>query len=176
MWNNNDKIMELFYQLNDEKNKFPCVCPICNNQAAHIYIHSHNEKHAGVWMWCSHCESSSHMSINTPNWWENPDFVDEEQLSCEPDYLESLAGKIDEWINNIPAKGNIDSNLAIVMENKFKVKFKKTCREIPAGTVGTIVVRDDFKSVKIEFIGSKGEVINIPNSYEDLTEIVDVIN
>ena len=80
MWNDNDKIMGIFDKANEGGMQFPCQCPVCQKQSAHVYIHRHNDKHSGIWTWCNECGASVHLSGQTPSWWVNPDFVDADQL------------------------------------------------------------------------------------------------
>lgn len=176
MWSNNDKLMEIFDMTNNGKTHFPFACPICNKEAAHVYIHSHDDRHCGIWAWCSSCGSYSHMSGESPNWWKNPDFVDTEQLCSEPDYLETLSDKIDTWINSILPDEKAFPENTLIMENKFKVKLLVDCQDIPAGTTGTLVIRDDFRKITIDFINTEGEMINLKIQPNKVTSIFEVIN
>lgn len=176
MWTDNDKIMTLFDKANTGETKFPCECPVCQKQSAHIYIHRHNDRHCGVWTWCSECRASSHMSGNTPAWWENPDFVDSSKLCSEPTYLDKMADGIDEWVNQISPKDNAESIAPFVMEDRFNVRLKEDLQGIPAGETGVIVVKNDFKTLTVEFITNDGLTIAIHESSTRLTEIVEVVN
>ena len=176
MWSNNDKLMEIFDMTNNGKTHFPFACPICNKEAAHVYIHSHDDRHCGIWAWCSSCGSYSHMSGESPNWWKNPDFVDTEQLCSEPDYLETVSDKIDTWINSILPDEKAFPENTLIMENKFKVKLLVDCQDIPAGTTGTLVIRDDFRKITIDFINTEGEMINLKIQPNKVTSIFEVIN
>ena len=176
MWSNNDKLIEIFDMTNNGKTHFPFACPICNKETAHVYIHSHDDRHCGIWAWCSSCGSYSHMSGESPNWWKNPDFVDAEQLCSEPEYLETLSDKIDSWINSILPDEKAFPENTLIMENKFKVKLLVDCQDIPAGTTGTLVIRDDFRKITIDFINTEGEIINLKIQPDKVTSIFEVIN
>lgn len=175
MWNDNNKIIEIFDKATDRKSKYPCECPICNNQTAHIYVHKHNEQHCGIWAWCSSCKASSHLSGKTPLWWNNPEFVDPAKLCADPEYLDQMKGRIDEWVNDIVPKENTKVDKPFVMENRFNVILKEELQGIPAGTTGVIVIKDDFKAVNIIFIDANGKKININTSPETLLKIIEVI-
>ena len=45
MWNDNDRILSIFRNVEDGKSVYPCECPVCNTRNAHIYIHKHNDRH-----------------------------------------------------------------------------------------------------------------------------------
>ena len=175
MWNDNDKIMAVFDKANEGGTQFPCKCPICQNHSAHVYIHRHNDKHCGIWTWCNECGASAHMSGDTPSWWVNPDFVDAAQLCSDPTYLNKLADKIDGWANSLVPSENTENTSPFVMENKFDVVLKEELQGIPARTSGVIVIRDDFRTVKIDFIGADGKVIRINETPEKLTQIIEVV-
>jgi len=176
MWNDNDKIMDIFDKVNEDGIKFPCQCPICHHHSAHVYIHRHNDKHCGIWTWCNRCGASAHMSGETPSWWVNPDFVDSAQLCAEPSYLNKMADKIDEWINSLVPTENTISTSPFVMENKFDVILKQELQGLPIGTAGVIVIRDDFKTLKIDFIGADGKTLRINEPPEKLPQIVEVVS
>lgn len=171
MWNDNDKIIEIFSKVDENQIVYPCVCPICNKQTAHIYIHKHNDRHCGIWTWCSNCKASSHLSGKTPLWWENPDFVDPAKLCAEPEYLDQMKDKIDEWVNAIVPKDNAKANKPFIMENRFNVILKEELQGIPAGTKGVIVIKDDFKKQTIVFIDAEGKKTNINSHPEDLLNL-----
>lgn len=176
MWNDNDKIIEIFENCEDGKTKFPCFCPVCNSQSAHVYIHKHNDRHCGIWTWCSNCGATSHLSGNTPQWWKNPDFIDPAQLCADPEYLEQMKDRIDEWVNTIAPTDYVIPPKPFVMENRFDVILREELHGIPAGTSGVIVVKDDFKTLTITFISSDGKKINIQETPEELVKIIEVVN
>lgn len=176
MWNNNDKIMSVFDMDNNGNAHFPFTCPICNKENVHIYIHNHDDKHCGIWVWCSSCHSYSHMSGELPKWWKNPDFVDADKLCSEPEYLETISDKIDIWVNNIMLNEKIFPEKSLVMENKFKVKLLVNYQDIPAGVIGTLIVKDDFRKITISFVNSKGEIINLKIQPEKVASVFEVIN
>ena len=175
MWNDNDKIMKIFEKAIEGGVRFPCQCPVCQNLSAHIYIHRHDDKHCGIWTWCSKCGAKSHMSGKTPTWWLNPDFVDATQLCANPSNLDEIAEKIDEWVNSLIPTEKTKSVTPFVMEDRFNVVLKEELQGMSVGTAGTIVIRDDFKKVKIDFIGTDGKTISIHESPEKLPQFVEVI-
>lgn len=176
MWIDNDKIMVVLDAANEGKSHFPCVCPICEKKSAHIYIHRHDNRHCGIWTWCSSCGSYSHMSGRTPKWWKNPDFVDVNQLCSEPEYLEKISDKIDTWTNNILLDKKAFYEKPLILENKFKVKLLFDYQGIPAGTIGTLIIKDDFKNIKVDFInGESNNKINLKIQSERVTSLFEVI-
>jgi len=106
MWNDsNDTIMDIFDDACEGAISFPAVCPLCQNKNAHLYMHRHDAKHGGIWMWCSSCNSYAHMSGIIPAWWRNPSFVEESALDSEPVFLDNISALIDPWVNTIlPSK------------------------------------------------------------------------
>ena len=175
MWNDNNKIMVIFDEIENGKTVYPCTCPACEGQTSHVYIHKHNDRHCGIWVWCSKCGAYSHMSGVAPKWWKNPDFIDPAQLCAEPEYLEQMKARIDEWVNTIVPTDVSKSNKPFVMESRFDVVFKEKLKNIPEGTIGTIVIKDDFKTMKIEFIGVDGKAVKLDESPNNLEKIVEVI-
>ena len=175
MWNDNEKIMGIFDKANEGGTQFPCKCPICQKHSAHVYIHRHNDKHCGIWTWCNECGASAHMSGETPVWWENPVFVDADKLCSDPSYLNEMTDKIDEWTNSLVPTEATETKRPFVMENRFNVVFNEKIQEIPAGANGVIVIRDDFRTVEIDFIGADGKAVHINATPEKLTQIVEVI-
>ena len=176
MWNDNDKIMEIYDKTNNGETHFPCQCPVCKKQSAHIYIHRHDDNHCGVWTWCNECCASAHMSGETPTWWANPGFVDATKLCSDPSYLNEMAEKIDNWTNSLIPEEVPKTKLPFVMENRFDVVFKEAIQGIPAGATGTIVIQDDFRTVKINFIDANGKTICINETPEKLIQIVKVVS
>lgn len=121
MWNDsNDTIMNIFDAANEGKATFPACCPICQQKAAHIYMHRHDTMHGGVWLWCSSCHSYAHMSGIIPDWWKNPTYTDENMLDSEPEYLDNIAALIDPWVNSIlPASDTKDSKNSVCCTNSL---------------------------------------------------------
>lgn len=175
MWINNDKIMEIFDIANHGATYFPAVCPICNKKSAHVYIHSHDDRHCGIWTWCSSCGSSSHMSGDVPKWWKNPEFVDAEQLCSEPEYLETISDKIDTWVNSIMPNEKAFSEKPLIMENKFGARLLMDYQGLPAGATGILVIKDDFKRITIDFITTEGKSINLKIQPEKVTSVFEII-
>lgn len=105
MWtDDNDKIMEIYNLALIPETVFPVKCPICGSSTGHIYIHRFDEKHGGIWVWCSECHSFGHMSGIIPDWWNNNDGVDENSLESEPYYLDKYAAMVDDWVNSLERK------------------------------------------------------------------------
>ena len=175
MWSDNDKITRVFDKAIAGGTQFPSQCPVCQNHSAHVYIHRHNDKHCGIWIWCNKCGASSHMSGETPAWWANPDFVDAAKLCSDPSYLNEMADEIDEWVNSLIPLETTETVSPFVMENRFHVVFKEDVQGIPSGTTGVIIIRDDFRTVKIDFIGTDGKTVCINETPEKLTQIVEVV-
>ena len=175
MWLSNDKIIVVLDEVNSGKIDLPCDCPICNKKTAHIYIHRHDDRQCGIWVWCSSCKSYSHMSDESPKWWKNPDFIDINQLCSEPEYLDTISDKIDAWVNDIMPNEKTVSEKPLIMENKFKVKLLADYQNIPAGTCGTLVIKDDFKKITIDFVNAEGKKTNLKIQPEKVTSIFEVI-
>lgn len=62
------------------------------------------------------------------------------------------------------------------MENRFNVILEEDLQGIPAGTSGSIVVKDDFKTMTIDFIAIGGKRIRIHEEPDSLLKKVKVIN
>ena len=116
------------------------------------------------------------MSGKTPKWWNNPDFIDSEQLCGDPEYLDQMKERIDEWINSIIPKELTTSSKPIIIENRFDVILKEELQGIPAETTGTIVIKDDFKAMTIDFIGIDGKTVRIHETPERILRIVKVVS
>lgn len=175
MWNDNDKIIEIFDKANEGGTQFPCKCPVCRNCSAHVYIHRHNDKHCGIWTWCSACGATSHMSGEAPAWWLNPDFVDAAQLCSDPSNLNEIADRIDKWVNSLVPSEKTETTSPFVMEDRFDVVLKEELEGIPVGTTGAIVIRNDFRTVKIDFIGTNGKTVSIHETPEKIPQFVEVV-
>lgn len=175
MWKDNDKIIKILDDINEDDIRFPCSCPICSGKSAHIYIHSHNDNRCGIWTWCDSCEAFSHMSGMPPKWWKNLDIVDATQLCAEPKYLNQMKDSIDEWVNSILPKENRESSKPFVMENKFNVILKENFQGISAGTTGVIVVKDSFKAIEIDFIGTDGKEIRVNEPINNFVKAIEII-
>lgn len=175
MWNDNDKIIKVYNKAIEEKAHFPCLCPVCHNISAHVYIHRHSEDHCGIWTWCSACKATAHMSGKAPIWWKNPDFVELSQLCSDPTYLNNMADKIDEWANSLMHTKSSENNAPFVMKNRFRVVLKEKIDGIEAGTAGVIVIRDDFKTVRVDFITADGKTIRLNEAPEKIERAALVI-
>lgn len=88
------------------------------------------------------------MSGQTPTWWKNPVFINEHELCSEPDYLETQAVAIDEWINTLIPIKETKSNQPFVIEDRFNVIIKNDIQGILAGTQGVMVVKTTLKLSK----------------------------
>ena len=159
----------------DGGTQFPCQCPICHKRFGHIYFHQHNDKNCGIWTWCNNCGSAAHMSGETPTWWVNPGFVDADQLCSDPSYLNEISDIIDKWVNSLVPSKNTESTSPVVMETRFDVILKEDLQGIPRGTNGTIVIKDDFKTLAIDFIGTDGKTVRIHEPPESILQTVEVI-
>jgi hypothetical protein len=115
------------------------------------------------------------MSGEAPKWWKNPDFVDVNKLCSEPEYLETISGKIDRWVNEIVPAEKTPSEKPVVMENRFKVRLLADYQELAAGTVGTLVIKDDFRKMTIDFIDAEGKKTNLKIQPERVTNVFEVI-
>ena len=174
MWHNNDGLIQTYNRFIENKEVFPCECPECKNQSVHIYVHSHENNHCGVWVWCSKCCAFSHMSAQTPSWWKNPVFIDENELCSEPDYLEENSDEIDEWVNSFKSckRSKMQQN---VIEDCFNVRLKTDIQGIPSGAEGTIVIKNDFKTVTVQFISKDGEITEILLNHVELIKSVEIL-
>lgn len=99
-WHDDETKFNGFFDI-DADTVFPKLCPICHTESGHIFYYQHGERHAGVWVWCSHCKAYSHGSYISPEWWKNPPFIRLDKLCHEPDYLEENAADVDKWINEL---------------------------------------------------------------------------
>jgi hypothetical protein len=105
MWkDDNDKINEVLFKLNEAK--FPAKCPICGENDYHMYMvrFSENDKHGSSWVWCSNCKNYSHYQYLIPENWKNMQSIDLDLLEEEPSYLETQKNEIDEYINEFLAQ------------------------------------------------------------------------
>jgi len=174
MWKDSDKLVEKYNCFVDGGAKVPFECPECNSKAVHIYIHSHDSNHCGIWIWCSECGAFAHMSGQTPEWWKNPVFIDGHQLCSEPDYLETKAIEIDEWVNSFSACKRNKSQQNVIVD-RFNVRLTTDIQDIPSGTEGVIVIKNDFKTVKVQFISKDGATTNILLDHAELIKSVEIL-
>ena len=82
---------------------------------------------------------------------------------------------LDDWINAIIPKEVTKSSKPFIMENRFEVILEEDLQGIPAGTSGTIIVKDDFKTMTIDFIAVGGKRIRIHEEPDSLLKKVKVI-
>lgn len=104
MWkDDDDKIINILDSIEgEEKEQFPVLCPICGKREGHLYFHRYNnESVGGMWAWCSACRHSMHTRFKLPEWWENLEIINFQELTSYPDYLERNKGVIDEWMNKL---------------------------------------------------------------------------
>ena len=108
-WHNFEEVEEIRVQsflnkaMAGERLSLPARCPHCHfsPNTMHIYLHRHNVKIGGAWVWCSRCRRYVHISIVPPVWWRNIDEVEEESLTSMPEYLDELAFIIDQHWNHL---------------------------------------------------------------------------
>ena len=175
MWKDEkDNMLDILDEIEKGQAKFPTVCPNCGSNSTHIYIQDHGDKHCGVWIWCSECGAYAHMSGQTPNWWKNPVFIDENELCSEPDYLDGKFIEIDEWVNNLVLGKKIKGTQNII-EDRFKVRLKIDIQELTAGTEGVLVIKNNFKTMQFQFICDCGKVVDIMLSKEELLQAVEIL-
>ena len=121
MWNDNDdRIMRLLPLAGENCSVFPEVCPICGARTGHVYMHRYKEGRGGIWIWCSSCHSYSHMSSIIPDWWENPEYIDEDKLNHSPECLDQQADILDSWINSLSKHSEEDSHIDLKPVGIFK--------------------------------------------------------
>ena len=102
MWGDADDSFMMIYDYAMQPNsKFPTKCPRCSKTSTHFYMHRHDEKHGGIWIWCSSCKSFIHMDGTIPEWWKNCEAVDIKKLYAVPDYLDNMTDKIDQWVSDL---------------------------------------------------------------------------
>ena len=115
------------------------------------------------------------MSGKSPKWWANPEFVDPTQLCGNPDYLDQIKERIDKWVNSVRPNEITKRDKPFVMENRFDVILKEDFHGMLSGTTGTIVVKDDFKSISVVFIGRDGEKTALNEPTERLLQVFEVV-
>ena len=175
MWKDSDKLVEAYSCFMEGGTKTPFECPECNRKAVHVYIHLHDSNHCGIWIWCSECGAFAHMSGQAPTWWKNPVFIDGHRLCSEPDYLETQAVKIDGWVNSLVPIEKRKPHQPYVLEDRFNVVIKTDIQGILAGTRGAMVVKNDLKAVKIQFVYEDGQAVDITVSQEKWLQAVEVL-
>ena len=100
MWSDErDLIMKL---LDDDREKYPRVCPCCGEKTGHAFFYKHNDNRVGsAWAWCSKCQEYSHSRFLIPSWWKNAELFKLEDLHGCPDNLDDASESIDDWINSL---------------------------------------------------------------------------
>lgn len=174
MWKDNENIIEVYNRLDEGKTGFPCKCPNCKRQSVHIYFHKYKENRCGIWVWCSKCGAFAHMSGYAPNWWKNPDFIDENELCADPRYLELKAKDIDNWVNSLAPTASIENHDTFI-EDRFNAKLKIDIQGIPAGTEGVLVVKNNLKTTSVRFICKTGKIVELFLSREELLQAVEIL-
>ena len=103
MWLEDDRMMGAYASLGDGGEPFPRACPVCGERHAHVLVHRQGpSEHRGtVWAWCGSCGGYAHFGAVVPEWWTNPEFVDEGRLDSLVDYPDDMCNQIDEWINDL---------------------------------------------------------------------------
>jgi len=169
MWNDKDDRIIRLLSFTEDNTTFPERCPICGKQSGHVYMHRHDKKHGGVWVWCSNCYSFAHMSSIIPDWWENCEIIDEEMLSSTPEYLEQNADIIDRWINSLPKDLEEDSTIDLKMIGVYN--------EMPYGSASDLSITDYLNQENEDIIPKicgyldKGRVVI--DSSEILGDVID---
>lgn len=103
MWkDNDDKILNMYKKFINSY-EFDQLCPICNTENVHFYMHIHNSisRKGGLWVWCSNCHSYSHCSIIVPKIWKNCVFIESIKLCATPEYLDENKDLVDSHIKSI---------------------------------------------------------------------------
>lgn len=103
MWKEDDGMMGVYASLEDDNGLFPRACPVCGERHAHVLMHKSglSDGFGTIWVWCDSCGSYAHFSAIIPQWWANPEFVDEGCMDSFVDYPNSLSGPIDDWVNGL---------------------------------------------------------------------------
>ena len=103
MWKDNDDLL-----IYGDENKlflsmYPKVCPLCNHESVHLYLHRFEDDDAigAMWLWCSNCKSYTHAQYRIPNIWKNIESIDENALESKTEYLDNLSKDIDDHVNRI---------------------------------------------------------------------------
>lgn len=109
MWNEEDKLMQLVDEMGQGRLTSPAKCPSCGKNGVHylIYRFDGSSNLGTAWLWCEECGSYTHFSYYVPDWWENPNFIDEEKLDSFVDYPANLTNEIDQWISRLLMKTNL---------------------------------------------------------------------
>ena len=115
------------------------------------------------------------MSGQVPKWWKNPIFIDGHELCAEPDYLEAHAVDIDEWVNSLIPTKKTKSYQPYVIEDRFNVKLTTYIQGISSGTEGVIVVKNDFNTITVQFIGKDGAITDILLDHAELMKAIEIL-
>lgn len=101
-----DEIMDILVMIENKKaSQIPLMCPICNTNNAHIYMHRWENNRGTIWTWCSNCKLCAHVSsLNLPDWWVNCSSIDVSELMSHPIFLEPKASLIDEHLRQLLRK------------------------------------------------------------------------
>lgn len=103
MWTEIDNMMQLLDTIHNGNVSAPLLCPECKSANVHFLMHRHEtvSKRGTAWIWCADCKNYAHFAYAIPEWWKNPDFIDEEKLDALPDYPNSLCVEIDTWVESL---------------------------------------------------------------------------
>lgn len=97
-WTEHDKMLELVDYMSESILYPPFECPACHANHVHYYI-DRNAGHRGTgWIWCDSCQGCAHFNYLVPDWWEDPSFIDREQLDSTIEYLHHHEKEIDRWV------------------------------------------------------------------------------
>ena len=104
MWkDNDDRICDIVDIINTKEIKVPEICPVCGKKELHFFLFKYpdEEKRGGAWIWCSECKHFSHFEYVIPQWWKNYEGISFDELTSDPDLLESKKEEIDFWIKHL---------------------------------------------------------------------------
>lgn len=100
-----DKIFDIMDMVEDDKStQTPIKCPICERNAAHLYMHRWENDKGTIWVWCSKCKACAHGSFMLPKWWENAEFIAESELTSHPVFLNDKAELLDDHLKSLLGK------------------------------------------------------------------------
>lgn len=90
---------------NNNKIQIPLKCPICEHDAAHVYMYRWEDNRGTVWVWCSSCKACTHASRYTlPSWWENDEFMMTSELASHPIFLDEKFDLVDNHLRGLLKK------------------------------------------------------------------------
>ena len=101
-------------------------------------------------------------------------FIDENELCSEPDYLDIKSLEIDEWVNDFNSCKRSKHQLDVI-EDRFNVKLTTDIQGIPSGTEGIIVVKNDFNTITVQFVGKDGAITDILLDHAELMKAIEIL-